>query len=78
MLEESDADRCNFQVCSVTWPVFLLLSDTVSFPGRTYEVAVSMNCHLDTRSLLWLSTQVMLPANRWLSCREYARVLLSN
>ena len=78
MLEESDADRCHFQTCSVTRPVFLLLLNIVSFPGRMYEVAVSMNCPLDTRDLLWLSTQVMLPTSRSLSCREYARVLLSN
>lgn len=78
MLDESDADRCHFQTCSVTLPVFLLLLDIVSFPGRTYAVAVSMNCPLDNRGLLWLNTQVMLPASRSLSCREYAGVLLSN
>ena len=78
MLEESDADRCNFQTCSVTWRAFFLFWDVVSFPGRTYEVAVSMNCPLDTRGLLWLSTQVMVPPSRSLSSCEYARVLLSN
>lgn len=78
MLEKSDADKCNFQTSSVTWPFFLQLLLIVSFPGRTCKVTLRMNCPLDARGFLWLRTQVVLPAAKSLPCPDYARVLFSN